>query len=133
MSRENVEHARRTYERFIATHDVPAEAYDPDFVLDMSTFGGWPEEQTYHGIEGVRAFLAVWLEPFDDFEFEVEELHDAGDEVVAVVCQRGRSKASGVPVEMRLAHLMTYRDGKQVRAEMYATRAQALEAAGLSE
>jgi ketosteroid isomerase-like protein len=134
MSQENVvEQARRIYDHFIATHDVRAETFHPEFVLDMSTFRGWPEQQTYRGIEGLRAFIAAWLEPFDDFEFEVKELRDAGDKVVAVISQRGRSKFGGVPVEMHFAQVMTYRDGKQARVDMYATPAEGLEAAGLSE
>jgi len=100
----------------------------------MSTFQGWPEQQTYRGIEGLRAFIAAWLEPFDDFEFEVEEVRDAGgDKVLAVIRQGGRSKVGGVPVEMHFAQVMTYRDGKQARVEMYATPAEGLEAAGMSE
>ena len=99
----------------------------------MSTFRGWPERRAYRGIEGLRAFLADWLEPWDHFEFEVEELHDVGDKVVAVVRQRGLSKATGVPVGMHLAHVGTYKDGKTVRTEMYASPAEGLEAVGLSE
>ena len=60
-------------------------------------------------------------------------MHDAGDKVVAVVRQRGLSKATGVPVEMHLAHVLTYQDGKTIRNEMYANPAEALEAAGLRE
>ena len=133
MSQQNVEHARRIFDHFIATHEVRAETFHPEFVLDMSTFGGWPEQQTYRGIEGLRAFIAAWLEPFDDFEFEVEELRDAGDKLVAVIWQRGRSKVGGVPVEMHFAQVLTYSDGKQARVEMYATPAEGLEAAGMSE
>ena len=80
----------------------------------------------------MRAFLAAWLEPWDDYEFEVEELHDAGDKVVAVLRESGRSKA-GVPVEQAFSQVLTFRDGKQIRAVTYASRAEALEAAGLRE
>jgi ketosteroid isomerase-like protein len=60
-------------------------------------------------------------------------LHDAGDTVVAVARQRGLSKATGVPVEMHLAHVIIYRHGKAIRTRMYASPAEGLEAAGLSE
>ena len=60
--------ARRGYEHFIATRDVLVEVFHPDFVLDMSRFrGGWPEQQTYRGVEGFRAFLSDWLEPWDEY------------------------------------------------------------------
>ncbi|HEX6653760.1 MAG TPA: hypothetical protein VF072_13525 [Thermoleophilaceae bacterium] len=47
--------------------------------------------------------------------------------------QRGRSKATGLPVEMDFAQVWAFRDGKQVRMEMYASAGEALEAAGLRE
>ncbi len=62
---------------------------------------------------------------------EVEELHPAGDKVVAIVRQRGRAKETGLPVDMHFGQVWTYRDGKQLRMEMYATPEEALRAAGL--
>jgi ketosteroid isomerase-like protein len=59
----------------------------------------------------------------------VDALHDAGDKVVAVLRQSGRSKLNGMPVEMSLAQVWTLRDGKQTRMEMYSDPAEALEAA----
>jgi ketosteroid isomerase-like protein len=133
MSQENVETLRRGYAHFIATGDFPEEDFDPDFVWDMSTFRGWPEHQTYAGLEGAREFMANWLEAWEDWEFEVEELLDAGESVVAVVRQRGRSRATGLPVDMHFAMVWTFRDGKQIRMRMYASPDEALTAAGLSE
>jgi ketosteroid isomerase-like protein len=133
MSRENVEIVRRRYEHLAATGDYLAEAHAPDFVWDMSKFRGWPEQQTYEGVEGARDFLRDWLEAWDDWEVEVEALHDAGDQVVAIVRQRGRSKSSGLNVDMAYGQVFTVRDGKLVRMEMYADHAEALQAAGLSE
>ena len=132
MSQENVEIIRRGYERFAASAGAGGTAA-PDFVWDMSKFRGWPEQQTYEGAEGARAFLRDWIAAWDEWEIEVEALHDAGDKVVAIVRQRGRSKTSGLPVEMAFGQVWTIRDGKSARMEMYADPAEALEAAGLSE
>ena len=63
----------------------------------------------------------------------MEALHDAGDMVVAIVRQRGRSKTSGLPVDMAFGQVWTIRDGKSARMEMYADPAEALAAVGLSE
>jgi hypothetical protein len=49
MTRENVEVFRRGWKHFRATGDLLSEIVDPDFVWDMSTFRGWPEQQTYQG------------------------------------------------------------------------------------
>ena len=133
MSRERVETVRRLYERFAATRQLPPEPFAADFVWDMSTFRGWPEQQVYEGPEGARSFLTDWADAWEDWELEVEALHDAGERVVAVVRQRGRSKSTGLPVDMCFAQVWTVRDGKETRMEMYADPAEAIEAVGLSQ
>jgi len=61
-------------------------------------------------------------------------IHDAGDDrVVGVIRQRGRSKSTGLPVDMRLAQIFTVRDGKLARVELYNDPAEALKAVGLEE
>jgi ketosteroid isomerase-like protein len=132
MSRKNVEIVRRRYEHLAATGDYLAEAHAPDFVWDMSKFRGWPEQQTYDGVEGARAFHRAWLDAWDDWELEVESFHDAGDKVVVIVRQHGKSKTSGVPVDMAFGQVWTLRDGKSARMEMYADPVEALEAVGLT-
>ena len=133
MSQENVEIVRQGYERFAATGEFVADLATDDFVWDMSNFHGWPEQQTYEGAEGAQRFLGEWTSAWDDWELEVDALRDAGDKVVVLVRQHGRSKAAGTPVEMSFAQVWTFRDGKQARMDMYSDRAEALEAAGLSE
>jgi ketosteroid isomerase-like protein len=68
----------------------------------------------------------------DDWELEVEDYIDAGER------RRhrhptGRSKATGVPVDMRFAPVWTFRDGQAIRMQMYANPDEALEAAGPAE
>ena len=69
---------------------------------------------------------------WDDWELEVDALHDAGDKVVALVRQHGRSKTAGTAVEMSFAQIWTLRDGKQTRMTCTPTE-MALEAAGLRD
>lgn len=133
MSQENVETVRRGFEYFIATGDFLEEIVHPDFVWDMSAFRGWPERQTYAGLKGAREFIADWREPWEGWELELEELVDVGERVVAIVRQRGRSKATGLPVDMHFAMVWTIRDGKQAQMRMYASPDEGLEAVGLRE
>ena len=71
-------------------------------------------------------FYDAWSEPV--------ELIDAGeDQVVSVVRTGGRTKQSGIEVNLTYAVLNTIRDGKIARGREHATRDEALEAAGLSE
>jgi ketosteroid isomerase-like protein len=132
MSEENVERLRHAFEQFMATGELSGD-FAPDFVWDMSTFRGWPEQQIYPGIEGARQFLEEWRDAWEDWELEVEDMFDAGNDVVAVLRQRGRSKATGLPVDMHFAQVWTLRDGKQLRMRMYASPDEALEATGLRQ
>jgi ketosteroid isomerase-like protein len=131
MSAENVATVKRGYDHVIATGELLMEIAHPDFVWDMSTFRGWPEQKTYEGIEGARQFLSDWTSAWEDWQLELKDLIDAGDEVVAIVHQRGRSRTTGLPVDMDFAQLWTFRDGKQIRMRMYADPDEALRAAGL--
>jgi ketosteroid isomerase-like protein len=112
---------------------LDADSASSDFVWDMSNFHGWPEQQTYEGVDGARSFLQDWTSAWDDWELEVEAFRDAGNKVVCLVRQHGRSKAAGMPVDMSFAQVWTVRDGRQARMDMYSDRAEALEAAGLTE
>jgi ketosteroid isomerase-like protein len=119
---------RRGFAQFTATGEFDADVMAPDFVWDMSTFRGWPEQQIYSGIEGAREFVRAWLEGWDEWEMDVEAFHDAGDKVVAIVRQRARSRATGLPVEMTFGMVWTIRDLTQTRMQMYADPEQALRA-----
>ena len=133
MSQQNVDIVLRGFAHFRDTGEMLPEILAPDFVWDMSTFSGWPEQRTYEGADGTRRFLRDWTSAFDDWRITVEAIHDTGEQVVAVCRQSGRAKATGVPVNMRLAQVFTLRDGLQTRMEMYADVAQALKAVGLEE
>ena len=131
MSAENVERVRRGYEHFIQTREPLGENMSPDFVWDMSTFHGWPEKQTYAGADGVREFIADWTDAWDEWRLELVELKDAGDEVVAIMHQSGRSKTTGLEVDMDFAQVWSFEAGLQTRMRMYADPQEALTATGL--
>ena len=126
-----MELVRAGYESFRATGEFAEQFVTPDFVWDMSTFRGWPEQQIYEGADGARSFLADWAGAWEDWKMDLDALHDAGEKVVAVMRQHGRSRASGLPVDMYFAQVWTLRDGKQTRVETYADPAEAMEAVGL--
>ena len=129
MSQENVEIIRRGYEHFLATGEIRGRA---DLVWDVSRLG-WPEQQIYSGVEGAMQFNGEWADAWDGWELEVENYLDAGERVVVIVNQRGRSKATGIPVDMRFAQVWTLRDGQAISMQMYASPQEALETVGLSE
>jgi ketosteroid isomerase-like protein len=136
MSRENLDVVRRLYEA-AARRDNAAvySLYDPDIVWDASrTERGAVTGRVVRGHEGLRKWLREWYGAWENIEDDLEELIEAGDhEVVSVMTQRGRGRASGVEVEDRIATVWTIRDEKITRAVWFPSRHEALEATGLSE
>jgi ketosteroid isomerase-like protein len=131
VSQENVDIVTRGFEHFRSTGKPLVDGLAPDFVWDMSTFRGWPEQQLYEGARGMNAFLRDWGTAFDDWHIELESVHDAGDKVVLVLRQRGRAKLTGMPLDMLFAQVFTVRDGLHKRMQMYSDPDEAMAAAGL--
>ena len=96
---------------------------------------GIPGLGTYRGFDGLRAFFEDWFStfPFEEWEQEVDEVIDCGEQVVVLTRQRGHGTASGAVAELEYAQVVKFRDGKVVHVDVYLDRGQALEAAGLSE
>jgi uncharacterized protein len=132
MSEENVEAVRAVYERW-SEGDLRAsiELLDPQVVLVLRP--EFPDAGTYTGIEAVEAYTRGLLEPWTHFTIEAEEIIAAGDSVLAGVRQSGVGSSSGIPTELRYFMLWTFRGGRVIRLESIRERAEALEAAGLSE
>src|SRR4051794_18946493 len=130
MSQENVElvAARlRTFQETLRAREGTA----PDFVWDMSTFEGWPDDPEYSGWEGFNEFFAKWTEAYEEFEQRLEDVIDAGDEhVVSIIHQRGRPGGSESWVEFRFAIVFTVTEGDLRRARVFRTAEDALEAVG---
>ncbi|MGH2967261.1 MAG: hypothetical protein ACRDMH_18025 [Solirubrobacterales bacterium] len=70
---------------------------------------------------------------FDDAQAEVDELIDAGDQVVVGSTLRGRGRQSGAQAKFTFWQVWTVQNTKFVRGQGFASRAEALEAAGLRE
>jgi ketosteroid isomerase-like protein len=133
MSEENVEVVRRAWKAHVRRDNEAALGlYLPEIEIDLSG-GQKVGDRFYYGFEGVQQYIRDWVSVFGDFTTDVDEWVDAGDQVIAIVHSCGRGRRSGVPVDMREAHLWTVREGKLRRLQTFATRADALEAAGLSE
>jgi ketosteroid isomerase-like protein len=142
MSEENVEFVRRWYAHLPDLRDLdPAEDQaftdqafrdwlDEGFELRFP--GGYPEgEIALRGREGFAQLGAILREAWAEWRLEPERFIDAGDRVVVFVRLLARGIASGAPVEVRTAHVVTIRDGRMTSAWVYADRLEALEAVGL--
>jgi ketosteroid isomerase-like protein len=133
VSEENVEIVRRAWEHFVANREALDELYAPAYVLDISTLRDWIGQRQYEGVAGTRAFVQDWTEGLDEWRIEIIAYRDAGDRVVLLGHQSGRSASSGVPVELNFGNVLTVKNGLITREELYADPAEALKAVGLEE
>ena len=134
MSEENVEVVRSQLAALTrgSDADAGAEYWDPE--IDWRAIEGAPDDVgIMQGRDALHHYYEQWYETFDEIRTELEELTDAGDQVVAEVHVTAHMKGSDAEINMRLGIVYTLRDGKIIRGREYATWQEALEAAGLSE
>ena len=129
MSQENVEIVRRSIEAFQHDEEAWLSTSDPAFEWHPIEEGHIPSR----GHEAAIGVRRRWLESWESFQIDVEEMRDGTDSVVACLHLTGRGKASGVQVDLRIYIHFKLRDGKIVYVYEYADRSEALEAAGLRE
>ena len=130
MSEENVEVVRKAidYEYYGVGDRAEAEAiFDPQVVLNPI------DEGPSSGFDAMRSDMERWASAFDELTVTVEEIIDAGDQVVVVTHHEGRGRESGVEVDTRFYEVYSLRDSKVSRVDEYIERAEALAAAGLRE
>ena len=134
MSQENVEIVRSIYEAVTRRDSAtPFEVYAEDIVWDISNAAraALTMKPVYHGHDGVRQYWRENISVFGEVDFEVEELIDAGDQVLAVIPEREVGRASDVPVETNHLVVYTLTGGKVIQMQVFDDRQQALKAAGL--
>jgi uncharacterized protein len=133
--RENVETVRQGYEAF-NRGDIEwmIARLDPEIVWEDAA--EVPGSCSHGGIREVRAYLESFAQQWEEIRFEPEGILVAGEQVVALVRMVARGRASGAPVDARLAHLYDLREGggrTVFRVRTFFDRQRALEAAGLRE
>ena len=128
---DQVEMVRRGYELF--NHGDVEGSLDmlhPEIEWHTYIVPG-PGGGTYHGHDGVRELWSDAKRVFGGFKNIPEQILETRDQVVAFVRVEGVGTQSGVPVEARIAHLYSFRDGKVIRIESFENRDEALRAAGI--
>jgi ketosteroid isomerase-like protein len=133
MSQENVELVRTAFETFSAEDiDAALSFCSPDVV--WYTTDRWLDGSAYSGHDGMRRLAAALPEHLDGFRFQVHEMRDAPDRVVACVDMIGRIKHSESEVTQRLGFVVSgFRDGTFREVRSFPSWSEALTAAGLDE
>jgi ketosteroid isomerase-like protein len=133
MAQENIELVRRTIDLFNRKEvDRALDATDRNLEMDWSNSIG-PLRGVYRGRQEVLDFWQSFLEAWDEVRWDPQEFIEVDEARVIVVNRvRMRGKRSGVDVEAIGVQLWTITDGKGRKVKLYQTKAEALEAAGLS-
>ena len=132
MSEENVELVRRTYEaRQQGDYDALVSYFHPE--IEFHAYPRSPGAGVYHGKQAFQEYLEDVWDQYERVRIEVEELLDAGDQVVAVTTVHAVPKRGQQELTLHIIDVFAIRDGLLAERRPYSTRKEALEAAGLSE
>jgi ketosteroid isomerase-like protein len=115
----------RDFTRAMAHYDVDVELLAPPAYLQAGEF---------KGRDAVGAWFADWFSSFDrNGHFDVKEMTELDNGAVLLVADyHARGRKSGVELHDTVVWLYRLSHGKIARVEGYASRDEALEAAGLS-
>jgi ketosteroid isomerase-like protein len=135
MSEENVEPIRRAIE---AWNRADIDGWLDEATRDFVWIPAGPaavERSVYRGRDEVREAMAggAGREIWEEFRFEESEIRSLGESVVWLGRVHAKGKASEVELDQEFAIHAVVRDGRLARTEGFLSRAEALEAAGLSE
>jgi ketosteroid isomerase-like protein len=135
MSEENVEIIRRGYEAFNARDaDAVREIWTDDAEWRPAFVGGGiVEGAVYRGHEGIVEFVEMQAETWKSLTSTAVTIEDLGDCVLVESRLDAIGRASGVAVNRTTWTIFEMRDGKVAGGRVYVTKAEALEAAGISE
>ena len=112
--------------------DDPGWRYaHPEIEWDVGATG--PVGSTASGPLDVARWWTDWSETWESYVYRMVEYRDLGDWVLAPADVRAKGRESGVEVERLDAAVCSVRDRKVARIDYYGSKAEALEAAGLTE
>jgi ketosteroid isomerase-like protein len=144
MSEENVALVRRNYEvinsidrsgdQFVDPEEVAPDLWAslaPDFELHGRP--DVPDPTVYRGREATKEFWRMLQEVWAELRWEPREITDLGHAVVVETRIVAVGRGSDLRIEADETDVFWFRDGTIVRVQGFATKAEALEAAGLSE
>lgn len=139
MSQENVETVRRFFEALGTAID---EAHEKPDIWERLTSDDvvyvedprWPGSDTYEGRTAVKACWEAYAETLGaETTISLREIHDADDQVVAVVAVAGHTRESNVPYEHTWAYVCKADGNCLTYFRAHFDPNEAREAVGLSE
>ena len=112
-----VELTRRAY-AFLNARDFDSVTgmFASDSVWDVSRWG----LGTHAGLQAIRHFLQDWFGSLEEYEVEIEQMHDLGNGVVwGVVLQMGRPAGSPSLLRVQSSPVFAWAEGRIARVTLY--------------
>jgi ketosteroid isomerase-like protein len=107
--------------------DAYGDWFDESFeLLPPSSYPEGP--QVFRGRSGLRRWIAVTQEIWDEWRLMAERYLVAGDQVVVLVRVIAEGHLSGVRLDRETAHIWDMADGRVTRCEVFLDRSKALRA-----
>ena len=132
MSQQNVEMMRGVVEAF---NRGDGKAFDRCLASDAEVVPvrAALEGTIYRGPDAGTQYCTAVDQSWENLRWEVEEIRDGGEEILATGHIRGEGRDSGVAIDARAGWLAHFSEGRITRFQTFANRDEALEAAGLRE
>jgi ketosteroid isomerase-like protein len=120
---------REIYAEWARGHmDVVAEYVAPDVIFRSTT-----TDKPARGHDGVRGLLSDILSTVSDWTMELEELIESGDRVFVRERHRAVGRQSGAPIDATYYAAFRVRDGLITEGFWFHNRADALDAARITD
>lgn len=133
MTKANVEFLREGYEALQRGDLETFTALSRERLAPEFEFHHVWDGRVFRGFEGTMEWISDTRETWDEYNQEIAEIAELGeDDVLVVVRISGRGGSSGVPVAQELAVVWTFEGDKAVQARSFTSRDEAVEAARIS-
>ncbi len=116
---------RGDFEAAFAFYDPDIEVTEPPQVVKLGL------DPVSRGRAGRAEVQRRWHAEWGELQIEPDEVLDLGDRLLVLGRMKGTGLASGVAFDDPIANLLTLRDGRVVRDEIFLDHGEALAAAGL--
>jgi ketosteroid isomerase-like protein len=132
MGQTNFELARVAYNAFSRKdYDAVLALAAPE--IEYEFVGRFTEGNVFQGAGAIRELWNQLDEVFLEWRSQPEELIDLDDHVLVLARETGVGRASGLEFDQKLAHLISFRDGRITRFQVFGSWRRALRAVGLGQ
>jgi len=130
MGQSNFELARVAYDAFSRKdYDTVLAMADPE--IEYEFVGRFAEGNVFQGPGAIRDLWSQLDEVFLEWRSQPEELIDLEDQVLVLAREKGVGRASGLEFDQKVGHLISFRNSRITRFQVFGSWRRALRAVGI--